>query len=53
VINFSNKPVTVKLASVYHKGKYTELFSKKAFTLQGDDVITLGPWKYLILVKDK
>ena len=51
IINYSDKPVTVKLNSKYQKGTYTELFSNAVYELKGDDVITLAPWKYLVLVK--
>lgn len=51
VVNYSDKPVTVKLDSKYQKGNYTELFSGKTITLKGNDVFTLEPWKYLVLVK--
>jgi cyclomaltodextrinase len=51
IINYSNKPVTVRLNSQYQKGSYTNLFSNTAYEIKGDDGITLGPWKYLILVK--
>ncbi|MEK8180098.1 alpha-amylase family glycosyl hydrolase [Flavobacterium buctense] len=51
IINYSDKPVTVKLNSKYLKGDYTEVFSGKKTTLKGDDVFTLKPWEYLILEK--
>jgi len=51
IINYSDKPVTVTLNSKYQKGKYKELFSNTDYELKGDDVITLEPWKYLVLVK--
>jgi cyclomaltodextrinase / maltogenic alpha-amylase / neopullulanase len=51
VINFSDKPVTVKLNSKYLSGNYIEYFSGASYELKGDDVITIGPWKYLVLVK--
>ena len=53
IINFSAKPVTVKLNSKYQKGKFKELFSNTEYVLKGDDIFTLAPWKYLILVKEK
>jgi 1,4-alpha-glucan branching enzyme len=53
VINYSDKPVTVKLNSKYQKGTYTELFTGKEIALKGDDVFTLAPWKYLVFVKKK
>ena len=51
IINYSDKPVTVKLTSKYQKGKYKELFSNVEYVLKGDDIISLKPWKYLVLVK--
>jgi 1,4-alpha-glucan branching enzyme len=53
IINFSAKPVTVKLNSKYQKGKFKELFSNTEYVLKGDDIFTLAPWKYLVLVKEK
>jgi cyclomaltodextrinase / maltogenic alpha-amylase / neopullulanase len=53
VINFSNKPVTVKLQSKYYTGTYTELFSNKEFTLKGEDIVTLNAWGYLVLTRKK
>lgn len=51
IINYSDKPVTVKLNSKYQKGIYTEWFSGNKIELKGDDVFTMKPWKYLVLVK--
>lgn len=51
IMNFSGKPVTVKLDTKYQKGKYTNYFTNTKVTLNGDDVMTLKPWEYLILVK--
>lgn len=51
VINYSDKPTTVKLNSNYQKGEYTELFSGEKITLKGDDVFVIKPWGYLVLVK--
>ena len=53
VINFSNKPATVKLDSKYYTGTYVELFSNKEYTLKGNDVFTLRPWAYLVLTQTK
>jgi cyclomaltodextrinase len=53
IINYSGKPVTVKLNSKYQKGNYKELFTNTDYEIKGDDVVTLDPWKYLILVKQK
>lgn len=41
------------LNSKYQKGKFKELFSNTEYVLKGDDIFTLAPWKYLILVKEK
>lgn len=51
IINYSDKPTTVKLKSIHQKGNYTELFSGEKITLNGDDVFELKPWQYLVLVK--
>ena len=51
VINYSDKAATVKLNSKYQKGNYKELFSDVNFTLKGEDIIALPPWKYLVLAK--
>lgn len=51
IMNFSDKPVTVKLDSKYQKGEYTDYFTNEKISLKGDDVFTLKPWEYLILVK--
>jgi cyclomaltodextrinase / maltogenic alpha-amylase / neopullulanase len=51
IINYSDKPTTVKLDSKYQKGDYTELFSEEKKTLNGDDVFEIKPWEYIILVK--
>jgi cyclomaltodextrinase len=53
IINFSKNPVTVKLNSKYQKGGYSELFSREKYELKGDDILTLGPWKYVVLIEDK
>ena len=52
IINYSDKAVTVKLNSKYQSGTYSELFTKQQYILKGDDEINLGPWKYLVLVKE-
>ena len=51
IINFSDKPVTVKLNSKYLTGSYTEYFTGTKYELKGDDVMTVGAWAYLVLVK--
>ena len=51
VINFSDKPVTVKLNSKHYQGTYTEYFSGKTVELKGDDKISIGAWGYWVLVK--
>lgn len=50
VLNFSDQPVTVTLDSEIHKGEYRELFSGQRYELKGEDVFTLQPWGYLVLV---
>ena len=51
IINYSDKPVTVKLQTNHQKGDYTELFSGKKITLNGNDEFALKPWEYLVLEK--
>ena len=51
VINFSNRPVIVKLESKHHEGNYTDLFTGVSYVLKGDDELSLGPWCYLVLIK--
>lgn len=49
ILNFSNKPVQVKLLSTLLNGTYTELFSGKSITLKGNDLLTLAPWEHFVL----
>jgi len=51
IINFSDKPVTVKLNSKYLTGSYTEYFTGTKYELKGDDVMTIAAWGYLVLIK--
>jgi glycosidase len=51
VINFTDKPVTVKLNSKYQKGIYKDWFSGNIFDLKGNDILSLPGWGYLVLVK--
>lgn len=51
IVNYSDKPVTVKLNLQYQKGDYTELFSGEKITLKGDDTFEMKPWEYMVLVK--
>jgi hypothetical protein len=51
IINYSKETAVVKLDSKYQKGNYKELFTGAAIELKGDDVFTLAPWKYWVLVK--
>ncbi|GGK60763.1 alpha-amlyase [Rufibacter glacialis] len=53
IINFSNQRVKVKLNSKSQAGRYKELFTNDSYQLKGDDEITLGPWKYLVLHSDQ
>jgi len=53
VVNFSDKPVSVKLETKYYTGIYTELFSNREFVLKGEDIVTLDPWGYIVLSKTK
>ncbi|MGL2966233.1 alpha-amylase family glycosyl hydrolase [Flavobacterium sp. XGLA_31] len=51
IINYSDKPATVKLNAEHQKGNYTEWFSGAPITLKGDDTLQLKPWQYMVLVK--
>lgn len=51
IVNYSDKPATVKLNTKYQKGDYTELFSGNKITLKGDDVLEMKPWQYFVLEK--
>ncbi|AWI27297.1 alpha-amlyase [Flavobacterium pallidum] len=53
IVNYSDKPATVTLDSKYQKGNYTELFTNKETSIQGDDIFELDPWTYQVLVKRK
>jgi 1,4-alpha-glucan branching enzyme len=49
IVNLSKQEVNVVLESVYHKGRYTELFSGTEYELNGSDSLTLKPWTYFVL----
>jgi cyclomaltodextrinase len=51
IINFSKAAVNVRLRSGNEKGNYTELFTGKPYTLEGDDIMELPAWGYLVLHK--
>lgn len=51
VINFSDKPVTVKLRTSIYAGSYANVFSGGSQELNGEDAITLPAWGYLVLAK--
>jgi cyclomaltodextrinase / maltogenic alpha-amylase / neopullulanase len=53
VINFSDKPVTVRLSAKYHTGVYTDVFSNTSRQLYGNDndECSLAPWGYLVLAR--
>lgn len=53
IINFSGKPVTVKLSSDFFAGSYLELFSDTNYDLKGNDEFSLAPWSYLVLTQTK
>lgn len=53
ILNFSDKEVNVQLKTQYEIGIYTELFTQQKITLKGDDLFTLKPWGYLVLVLDR
>jgi hypothetical protein len=48
VINFSDKPVKVVLQAKYFTGSYTELFTGKEQSIQGEDAIELPAWGYKV-----
>ncbi len=52
IINFSNKPVSVKLQTKNENGTYKELFTKKEYELSGNDIFNLKPWGYLVLTNN-
>ena len=49
VINFSDKAINVTLQSKYFTGKYKELFTEKDYEINGDDLVELPAWGYLVL----
>ncbi len=51
ILNFSDKPVTVKLNSKHHAGTYRDWFSDNQYVLKGDDAIKLEGWGFLLLVR--
>jgi len=53
ILNFSNKPVVVRLKSKHQTGNYTELFSGRNIELKGDDNFELPAWGYLVLTKNE
>jgi cyclomaltodextrinase / maltogenic alpha-amylase / neopullulanase len=53
VINFSNKPVTVKIEAKHFAGSYTELFSEKKVELPGQEEFILKAWGYVELFSGK
>jgi 1,4-alpha-glucan branching enzyme len=53
IINFTKKPVKVKLNTKYYKGTYKNWFTNKMITLNGEDTMDLAPWEYVVLVGNK
>lgn len=51
IVNYSPKASSVKLDTKNLVGEYTELFSGKVYTFEGEDKIQMKPWEYLVLVK--
>lgn len=51
LINFTDKPVAVKLKTKYHSGTYTDWFTGTGYTFKGDDEMSLEAWGYRVLVK--
>lgn len=48
VINFSDRPLKVVLHAKYFTGAYTELFTGKEQSIQGEDAIELPAWGYKV-----
>ncbi|MBK8721087.1 MAG: alpha-glucosidase C-terminal domain-containing protein [Saprospiraceae bacterium] len=53
IINFTKKPVKVRLNTKYYKGTYKNWFTNKMITLNGEDTMDLAPWEYVVLVGNK
>lgn len=53
IINFSNKPVKVKIQSDNIEGKYSELFSDKEYILTEANCFSLSAWDYLLFTKSE
>lgn len=51
IINYSGNTVGVKLNSKHQSGTYIDVFENKIYELKRDDGFHLGPWKYVVLVK--
>lgn len=51
IINFSDKPVTVKLRTSIYVGSYVNVFSGSPKDLKEEDAVTLPAWGYLVLAK--
>lgn len=49
--NFSDESVEVKLQTNSHIGQYSNLFTNAIINLEGEDVLSLQKWGYMILVK--
>lgn len=52
IVNLSNDHAEANLQTQFDKGNYTDLFSEKIYTLNGNDSFSLAPWSYLVLVKN-
>lgn len=51
LINYSAEPASVTLKSEHQKGLYKEWFSGQDMQLRGNDILTLKPWEYKVLVQ--
>ena len=51
VINFSDKPQSVKFEGNLHPGKYTDYLSNSVITIAENSNIELAPWAFKILIK--
>ncbi len=53
IANLSKQNINVVLESVYHKGRYRDLFSGADYTLTGRDSLSMKPWAYIVLTPGK
>lgn len=53
IFNLNDHPVNVKLQTGYYTGKYTAVFSNEKYMVKGEEELSLGAWKYLVLEKNR